>query len=149
MSIKLIYQTEVRGGRLHIFRRKEFLRDIQQFEGKRTEIILQLRKNRRSIEQNAYYWGVVVPMVRAGLYDAGWRYSITDTHQELKRMFLLREKVNENTGEVREYIASTTELTTTEMNDYWAEIWQWAAEYLNIQIPEPNEQTAISFDENG
>jgi hypothetical protein len=43
MSIKLIYQTEVRGGRLHIFRRKEFLRDIQQFEGRRTEIILQLR----------------------------------------------------------------------------------------------------------
>ena len=38
---------------------------------------------------------------------------------------------------------STAELTTTQMMDYVSEIQQFAAEYLNVIIPDPNEQIEI------
>jgi hypothetical protein len=36
-------------------------------------------------------------------------------------------------------LKSTTALSTTEMNEYWAQIQQFAAEKLNIVIPDPTE----------
>ncbi|WP_343302884.1 hypothetical protein AAHN97_15160 [Chitinophaga niabensis] len=95
----------------------------------------------RSLSQNAYYWGVVCDMVRDGLIDAGFESieSGEDAHEVMKGLFLKRDVINYNTGEILTGAVSTTELTTTEFNQYIEKIQQWAAEYLGISIPSPNE----------
>lgn len=98
-------------------------------------------RKKRGLKQNAYYWGVVCEMVRDGLRDAGYRSILTtdDAHEALKMLFLKKRIVNEETGECIESIGSTSALTTAEFSDYVDHIIQWAAEYLNIMIPYPNE----------
>ena len=58
-------------------------------------------------------------------------------------MFNKKELVNEQTGEILQTIGSTAQMSTSEMMDYFAEITQWSVEFLNVQIPEPNEQMKI------
>lgn len=95
----------------------------------------------RSLDQNEYYWGVVCDMVRDSLNDAGYREVKTpeDAHEIMKMLFLKVKKYNRKNGRTKETTGSTAKLTTVEFNIYIEEIIQWAAEYLNIQIPLPNE----------
>lgn len=142
---KLTYYGEMRDT-LHIFNRAKLLQDLQQFAGKKLEIIIRKKRSRRSVEQNAYYWGVVIPMVQNGLKDVGYVVDKDGTHEFLKDRFNRIELVNEKTGEILNTTGSTTKLSTTEMMEYFAEIQRWAAEYLNIEIPDPGEQTELSFE---
>lgn len=97
---------------------------------------------KRSIPQNAYYWCVVVPMVRKALYDTGWDDIQTndDAHEVLKRQFIRKKLVNKETGEVVIIAGKSSLLTIPEFNDYIERICKWAAEYLSIVIPSPNQQ---------
>jgi hypothetical protein len=102
----------------------------------------------RSLSQNNYYWQMIENYIQPGLYDLGWRdiKSKEAAHDFVRELFLKIKIINEQTGEEMERIKSTTELTTTQFNEYLEEIWQWAAEYLLISIPAPNEQ--LSFYES-
>jgi RNA-binding protein YhbY len=96
--------------------------------------------NKRSLPQNAYYWGVVVPMVYEGLREAGFDQvrNTEDAHEVMKSLFLkVRE---ERAGMVIERVMSTTELKTIEFNEYLLNISVWAFDYLGISIPEPSTQ---------
>lgn len=98
-------------------------------------------RRRRSLPQNAYYWGVVVDMVKDGLIDNGYQgITAEDAHELIKSMFLKKQIVSEQTGEVLEFYRSTAELTTWEFSQFIDQIAQWAAEYLGIAIPLPNEE---------
>ncbi len=90
--------------------------------------------NKRSLNQNAYYWGVVLPLVKDGLRDIGYREikTIDDTHEALKYMFLKKQIGNENTGEVIEILGSTAKLTTVNFNEYIEDIAKWCAEFLGF-----------------
>jgi len=94
---------------------------------------------KRTNDQNAYYWGIVVPLVHEGLRDMGYDEIKTkeDAHLVLRSLFL-KKKINE-----LELVRSTTELKTAEFSAYLEEIGKWAAEYLNVTIPEPNTQTEL------
>ena len=100
--------------------------------------------NRRSLPQNAYYWAVVVPMVLDGLRGAGWGEikPPEDDHDILKYRFLTTRMRNQD-GVVLERIKSTSELSKSEFNEYLEQIAQWAAEWLGIAIPEPNQQLSL------
>lgn len=101
--------------------------------------------NKRSLPQNQYYWGCVVPMVKDGLVNIGYSEVKTneDAHEILKHLFLKRKIVNQNTEEVIEIAGSTAELQTQEFNNFLEEVWRWASEYLGINIPEPSEQSKL------
>lgn len=106
------------------------------------------KANQRSLQQNKFYWAVCVPMVKDGLRNMGYDQVRTesDAHEVLKSLFLKVQLVNENTGEVlTEYVNSTTKLSTVLFMDYIDSIIKWAAEYLGIQIPFPNEQMQIEY----
>lgn len=148
--MKLRYFGKVENGKLKITNRKGMLSDLQCFEGKSVELTLSRRRNTRSNQQNAYMWGCVIPIVRQGLIDAGWEREKVNSaevvHELLKDMFCPREEVvNENTGEVMRLPSTTTNITTTQMMEYIADIQRWGAEFLGIQIPDPNEQTKFEF----
>lgn len=99
---------------------------------------------RRSVPQNAYYWAVVVPMVRKGLYDAGFDAVRTndDAHEVIKHIHLKKRMVSKQTGEVIDTARSTTELNMPDFNDFLEHVCRWSAEYLNVIIPSPNQQLA-------
>lgn len=93
----------------------------------------------RSLQQNSYYWGVVCDMVYEGLRDAGYDEVKTaeDAHEIMKLLFLKKDVVSTSTGEILAGATSTTELTTLEFAEYIEKVRMWAAEYLNINIPDP------------
>ena len=104
---------------------------------------------KRTLSQNAYYHGVVVPMVKEGLYNQGYSEVKTneDAHEILKHLFLKRKMVNEKNGDEITVAGSTADLKTVEFNMFLEEVWRWASEYLGIVIPAPQEQL-VMFEAN-
>lgn len=100
--------------------------------------------NKRSNNQNNYYWLMLTEYVQPALYEQGWGHikNKEAAHEFVADLFLKVKEVNTQTGEMKERVRSTTELSKTEFNAYLEEIWQWAAEYLSINIPSPNQQLA-------
>ena len=95
----------------------------------------------RSNQQNAYLWGVVYPAVLFGLQDAGWEITHEEqVHEYCKQAFAAREVINKDTGEVLSLPSSTARMQTAEFNVYVDKIKAFAFEYLNVTIPEPNEE---------
>ena len=95
----------------------------------------------RSTQQNAYLWGIVYPAVLFGLQDAGWEITNEEqVHEYCKQAFAAREVINKDTGEVLSLPNSTARMQTAEFNVYVDKIKAFALEYLNITIPEPNEE---------
>lgn len=111
-------------------------------EGKHLVTVKDYR--RRSLPQNAYYWSVVVPMVRRGLYESGFDEVQTDqdAHELIKKEFVRKEFVNKQTGEVVSITGSTAGLSVSEFAEYLEKICRWASEYLGVVIPSPNQEMA-------
>jgi len=103
-------------------------------------------KKARSLQQNKYYWAVMVPLVKIGLAHIGYDEIRTneDAHNVIKGLFLKKEIVNKISGEVMPGgYKSTTELNTLEFNELIESVQKWAVEYLGIDIPNPNEKLIL------
>jgi hypothetical protein len=101
------------------------------------------KKSKRSLSQNAYYWGAVVKMVQEGLKDLGHDLTLEETHDFLKGRFNAKEIINTDTGEVISVPRSTTELNKTQFGEYIEKIQRFSIEYLGVNIPSPNEQVKM------
>lgn len=102
-------------------------------------------KNKRSQEQNKYYWKIVINDVRDGLINNGFDASLLsreNVHEYLKGRFL-KVDIGNNDGEFITITRSTAGLTTVEFKDYVAEIQKWAAEFLGCYVRDPGEQADI------
>lgn len=130
---------------LHYKQPSKVLSDLRAFKDCDVVVTIERATRKRSLNQNAYYWGIMIPLVRQGLTDAGYRITQIETHELLKSMFAKAEHINQITGEVLVTTGSTAQMTTSQMMDYFAEITQWAAEYLEVQVPQPNEQLTIEI----
>jgi hypothetical protein len=146
--MKLNYNGKVTGNGLHIYKRKDFDRDVLHFLNKDVTVTIQKRRKKRSLDQNSYYWGVVVPMIREGLLDVGYKVSMEQTHDFLKDNFNQGELVNEKTGDILKTTKSTSGLTTSEFMEYIEDISRWATEYLSLVLPMPGEQVTIELGNN-
>ncbi len=105
------------------------------------------RRNKRTLPQNRYYWGVCVALVHEGLKDMGHEVSIEDTHDFLRSKFNYKEIVNEVTGEVERIPMSTAEMTKEQFSNYVEKIQHFAAEFLSVTIPSPNEQLVFDYED--
>lgn len=101
---------------------------LETLEGKYVEVKVQKERSQRSLNQNAYYWGIVIDLLSQ--YTG---YTPDEMHEICRYMFL--KKVN---ADGMEYVKSTATLNTAEFEEYLENIKQWAA-MLNIIIPDPNE----------
>lgn len=144
--MKLIYTGEIKEGKLKITNRKGFDEDMLTLDGKSVVISIEKKKSKRSDAQNRYWWGVVIPIVKQGLKDAGFQDYKTgeSVHELLKYRFLKTDSVSEH-GETLERIKSSTELSKGEFMELIAEVQQWSAEYLSYIIPDPGTQTQIGI----
>lgn len=145
--MKIQIRTSVTNGKL-IRNRNLILDAINSYEGKELLITFEKPKKQRSNGQNRFYYGVVLPIVKSCLKNAGHVLSIKQTHDLIKLKFLKETLfINESTGEVVERIKSTTELSTSQFMEFLFEINQFTLEYFNTSIPEPNENLTLNFDE--
>ena len=108
-QIKVI--SKVVNGKL-IRNRAKVKNAVQSFEGKEIEIIVKRKTNHRSNQQNAYYFGVVIPItIQAIENEWGESWDIEKTHNLFKSLFLYEEKVNPETSEIIKVPVSSTENT--------------------------------------
>lgn len=144
--MKIKYQAIVKpDGNLRIYDKQNFMKEVALLAGKDVYISVEKMQRNRSNNQNCYYWGVVIKLCRAGLIDIGYRVSQEQTHDFLKSNFATKEIVNEDSGEILRSVGSTTEMNTMEFSNFIEYIQQWAAEYLGVVIPSPNEELKINF----
>ena len=101
---------------------------VKGLEGKRIEVKLGKERKKRSVSQNAWYWGCIIPMIQeaAGLDTA------EETHEALKIHFL-----SINTGKLQT-VRSTADLSTDEMAEYCEACRRLGATMFGIDIPDPS-----------
>lgn len=113
-----IFRGKVEKGRIQLDNKDRFRPYLASFEGKRIELILRERSEGRSDQQNAYYHGVVVKMIS----DATG-HDPEETHQKLKEHFKVK---------------TTTTMKTAEFQEYIEKCKRFAAEFLELNIPDPD-----------
>lgn len=109
--------------------------EVSKFE-KGTVLVLDLKrhKNKRSIPQNSYLWGVVYKVIGDEL-----GYDVNDIHEYCKDKFLpKRELTNKITGEIFEAKESTSKMDKENFSKYLEGILFWASNELNIYVPDAN-----------
>lgn len=119
--------------------RKSITVALKSLEGKFAKITIKERKKNRSLSQNAFYWGVIVPEIVNLLNVYGNNVDAEQVHDFLKaEVGRLTQKVVLPDGEVKAVSGTTTELSTVEFEDYITKIRAWAGGF-GVIIPMPNE----------
>lgn len=121
---------------------------IQSFEGKTIILTIERQTKKRSNNQNAYYHGVLIPILKNCIKNSwGEIWSSERCHDFCKMQFNFKEKINEETGEIIRLPKSTTENTTTAQEEYHAEIRNFIKEWFSVDCPLPNQEITLNFNE--
>ncbi len=120
-----IFRGIVKGGKLKLGNPQGYLVELSKLEGKHIELTIQKERNTRTLNQNSYYWGVIIEILSD--YTG---YDKDEVHEALKFKFL---KKYEDTNLVT--VGSTAKLSTAEFADYIDGIIRWAATEYQIVIP--------------
>jgi hypothetical protein len=97
------------------------------------QIIRRIRKPRTD-RQNRYYWGVVIDYIARQMGES----DKNEVHKTLARHFLGFEEESYG-GVTFEKTPSTTSLSTVEFTEYIEMVRRWAAEFLALNIPDPDQ----------
>jgi len=108
---------------------------IQTFKvGQRLDIIIRRHSSKRTNEQNAYYWGVVIPI----LADYFGHDNPENMHEDLKLKF---NPVESRLTKGKIIGGTTIKMSTVEFmvaeDSYVERICRWAAMEYQIYIPPP------------
>jgi hypothetical protein len=135
--MRVIGFGEIINGKLKLRNQDLFASELATMKGP-VEVVVQKQRSRRSLNQNAYYWGVVVKILSDEL-----GYAPEEVHELLKQKFNWKDVALTNyLDDVSEEIrigASTADLSKIDFMAYIDKIQRWAAEFLNVVIPDPNE----------
>lgn len=146
MNHKVTAFGGVESGKLKLSLRKQFDKDIRQFEGKRVQLTIQKAKKIRSNNQNAYLWGSVYVEAAHGFVDAGnIGFTPNDAHHFFRDRFKpsFKDVVIPKSGEVVK-LATTTTASTTELMTYIEQISLFCAEWLGVAISPPSEILSLN-----
>ena len=125
-----IFTGRVEKGKLVLDDPSRFFVRISALNGQKIELVIMKRKYRRSLPQNAAYWGIMVEILS---HHTG--YDKDSMHDALKAKFA--SKIDPATGLL--IIERTSKMDTKRFNEYYESIQRWAAEFLGCYIPSPNE----------
>jgi len=143
--MKIEVTTSIHNG-LFKRNRNTVLEAIKSFNGSDVVITIDKVKKKRSNNQNAFYWGVLIPLMQQGAKDTwGESWSVDKAHKHLSKLFVFHESVNQKTGEITQTPKSTTELTTTDWEVYVTEIRIYLLENFDIDAPEPNQEITLQL----
>lgn len=143
--MKIEVTTSIQNG---LFKRNRniVLDAIKSFNGFDVVLTIAKAKKKRSNNQNAYYWGLLIPLTQNAIKtEWGEIWSKEKTHDFYKLHFNYVEKVNETTSEVIKIPKSTTDNTTTQQEEYHAQIREFLKDWFNITAPLPNEDLELNL----
>lgn len=93
--------------------------------------------------------GCIYPMLLDGLLNAGWEFtSVEQVHEFFKAQMTKDKVVNKHTGEIIEFPGSTATMDTLTFSTYCEKLREYALEYLNIEIPDPDPNWRKADEEN-
>jgi hypothetical protein len=121
---------------------------IQSFEGKTIILTIERQTKKRSLEQNRYYWGVLIEIAKKGIYECwGECWDSNSVHNLLlNECPVYRDIVYVKTGEVKSVKKTSSEMTTIEMSLYWDKCIKYLAENFYMDCPLPDEKLTLNFD---
>ncbi len=139
MSVRdlIVAPVYVKRGRLCFYHRALFDQQVQQLtDGWEMEVIVQRLYATRSLEQNAYWWGMCVQPVAD---HTG--YSPEEIHEFAKQKFIPKiVALCDRNGEIKGECViggSTRLLSTKSFATFVDHFRQWAASELDVVIPDP------------
>ena len=136
--ISPVFYGEIKNGKIVLDTetlKRRFQERLIKFEGKKITLSINRYTKRRSINQNNYYWGAIIPLIadQVGMVDE-------DVHDALRLMFL------KDHSRKLETIKSTVELSKGEFAEYLIDIQNWATSFLEIEKwPDPEEWVDKNF----
>ncbi len=122
------FKAKILNNKLVLPSTKLFRENLKNFEGKEVELIIQRYRKTRTLKQNAYYWGAIIPILAEH-----FGYEDEEMHEALKWIFLKKRLAPIPT------VISTTTLNTAQFIDYIERIKRWATINYNIVLPDPEE----------
>lgn len=94
----------------------------------------------RSMDQNGWLWGCIYPMLLDALLNEGWEFtSCEKLHEFFKSQMTADKVVNKHTGEIISFPGSTATMDTLTFSTYCEKLREYALEYLNLEIPDPDQ----------
>ena len=148
---KIITYGTVSDDGLKIFEREKFTSEIKKLrraKDKTTNVKITIERNHktRGLQQNRYYWGVVIDIIAGLLTEAhGEDVTSEEAHELMKSKFNFVEIANESTGEVINLPLSTAKLSTMDFEIFIEKCRNFAYEFFGVQIPLPNEQSNLEL----
>ena len=102
---------------------------ISTFAGKWIKISVAERKEKRSLNQNDYYWGVIVPHVRKVRFESGDPLTAEQTHEDLLEQFAPGVSMKRLDGAVYSRPMRSKEMSVAEMATYITAITETMAAF--------------------
>lgn len=130
MRLKPIFYGKIENRKLTFDNTEQLKNYIANLKGD-IQLTIEPRKKNRSLKQNSYYWGVVIPML---CEYCG--YTPEEMHEALKIKFLT---VYSDVKNIPPTIRSTTSLSTVEFEELVSRVRMWASIELGVYVPNPNE----------
>lgn len=139
-DIKLVLHAEIKGRRV-VFNAAELERLYDYFDGKHVQFEATLPRNKKSVNQNRYYWGAIIPFVQKIFADAGENMRNGQVHEVLSAQFLPEKPAVTNplTGEISSAKFRYSELTTKGFNAYFDAIAAFILEATGLVLPSPED----------
>lgn len=126
----------IESGRLRVRNRHFLTTALAAMRDGDVELRIERKRAARSLNQNAWYWGVIVEMLAE---HTG--YTPDEIHEVLKAKFIpKRLALADGNGEIKDEFViggTTTRMNTLEFGEYCEAIRRWAAEDLDVVIPDP------------
>jgi hypothetical protein len=105
-------------GKLPIGIKETLARIIPTFANKKVRLALEEAKEKRSLDQNALYWGVVIPLVRQFRLDQGDPVTDEQAHDDLLAEFAPRVATKKLDGTTELLPLRSRKMNVTQMATY-------------------------------
>lgn len=115
-------------GKFHPSDPESWRKALDSLEGKEVEVIIRIKRAKRSNQANRYYWGVLLEKL-----SKHTGYKPEELHEMVKYKFL-----KEPLPMVGFRIQSTSELNTKQYEEFLSKCRMWGSE-LGCYIEKPNE----------
>ena len=100
-------------------------------------VIVKLKRDPRTVSQNAYLWGVVYTTLLKALNDVGYDYTTTKQVHKFFKDLVVGKVVNKHTGEIINIPKSTKNMDKVTFDTYLQELSELSIEFLLTEIPPP------------
>lgn len=113
---------------------------VKRFAGHEVVVTVQRKTRKRSLEQNAWLWGVALPLIAEHLgYD---RHELDELHYDLLSVRFGTKAVAPRVPGAHPRIVpsrTSSDMTTTEFSDYMDWVVRYAAQEFGVVIPLPDD----------